>query len=320
MTTKMLLLRTFGLSSAFLGAASVLGCSEDSSTTTGGTGNGTGTVEVFLAPEANITTGMEPGTEPGTLADGWTVTYSKFLLAFGNFDAYRSSDPSTHLRDERVFVVDIKNTSQAGLVLHTFENVSATRWDKVSFDVPNTPSTALKGDGVTEADFTMMKTQGYSAYIVGTATKPGGMSCRPGAPTDCVARETVSFAWGVKYGQRYGECGPEEGDSGFAVPSGGTVQLQPTFHGDHWFLSNFASHSAALYAQWIADSDTNRDGETTLAELEAISGPDLFPAPKYNLSAFPDPITSGADYLESGLRTTGHFQGEGECNDRTHLP
>jgi len=282
------------------------------------TGGGTGSVLVFLTPEDNITTGMDPGMEAGFIHDGWQVRYQKFLMAFGNFEATRSDDPNARMSDSRVFIVDLLNTPASALVISSFDNVAAVQWDKVSYQIPNATAASLKLGGVSDADFTLMTGNGYSTYIEGTITKAGGVSCRPSAPTDCIAAEMVRFRWPLRLGQSYQDCGPEEGLAGFAVPSGGTAQLKPTLHGDHWFLSNF-NHTTDLYAQWIADGDLDRDGMTTDAELSNVNASDLFPSPKYNLSGFPGTITTAKDYLDTAIRTLAHFQGEGECNTRRPL-
>lgn len=39
------------------------------------------------------------------------------------------------------------------------------------------------------------------------------------------------------------------------------------------------------YAQWIANADLDRNGETTLDELRASRASDLLPSDKYNLSS-----------------------------------
>jgi len=287
-------------------------CGQNSTTT------GTGNVQVFLTPEDNITTGMDPGMEAGFIHDGWQVRYQKFLIAFGNFEARRSDDASALLHDDKVYIVDLLNTPSSALVISTFENAAAVQWDRVSYQITNATTSSQKLAGVSDADFMLMTGNGYSTYIEGTITKTGGMSCRPTAPADCVTAETVRFRWPLRLGQSYADCGPEEGLAGFAVPSGGTVQLKPTLHGDHWFLSNF-NHTTDLYAQWIADGDLDRDGTTTDAELSQVSASDLFPSPKYNLSGFPGSFTTARDYLDTAIRTLGHFQGEGECNTRRAL-
>jgi len=279
----------------------------------------TGTVEVFLQPEDNISIGMSGGTGPGDMADGWSITYDAFVVAFGGVEARRSEDGSALLKDDTVHLVDFKNTPASGMTVFRFENAAATRWDRFSYSMPVATAAARVAPGVAPSDAQRMVEQGLSARIVGTARKTGGQSCPNGNQASCVARDEVRFTFELRFGQTYGDCGPEEGDTGFAVPAGGTVQLKPTFHGDHWFLSSHATHNNALYAQWIADSDVNGDGEVDFAELQNVPAAGVFPSSRYNLSGFPGSISTAADYLEVGIRTMGHFQGEGECSTRTPL-
>ena len=106
------------------------------------------------------------------------------------------------------------------------------------------------------------------------------------------------------------------------MPSGGTAQVKPTVHGDHWFFTNLTQGAEITQrrAQWIADADLDRDGETTQAELKQVPAAVAFPAELgYNLSGAIIPIVTAHDYLEAQARTLGDFQGEGECPTRDPL-
>jgi len=290
------------------------GCGEDS--------GATGRVQVFVEPEDTIPDGLEPGTGEENIQDGWTVTYDKFLVAVGNFRAARSADTSDQLSEPRVYVVDLKNVPTGGLVIAEFNDVTASRWDKVGFDLPNATATAVRSENTAQADHDFMVSNGYSLYIEATMTNPSGQSCLPTAPTDCVAATTVAFKWGLRAGTSFDDCAPESGDAGFAVPSGGTVQVKPTIHGDHWFFTNITQGAEITErrAQWIANCDTDRNGETTQGELRAVQAADVFPSPPYNLSGAILPVNTAFAYLEAQTRTLGDFQGEGECPTRAVLP
>lgn len=290
------------------------GCGEDAA--------GTGRVQVFVEPEDTIPDGLQPGTGDENIQDGWTVTYEKFLVAVGNFRATRSADTSDQLSEPRVLVVDLKNVPTGGLVIAEFDDVTASRWDKVGFDLPNATASAVRADSTAQADYDLMVSNGYSIYIEATMTSPNGQSCLPTMPTDCVAATSITFRWGLAAGTSFEDCAPEAGDAGFAVPSGGTVQVKPTIHGDHWFFTNITQGAEATErrAQWIANSDTDRDGETTLDELRAVQAADVFPSPPYNLSGAIIPVNTAFDYLEAQTRTLGDFQGDGECPTRQILP
>ncbi len=281
----------------------------------------TGRVQVFVEPEDSIPDGLEPGTDDENIRDGWTVSYQKYLIAIGNFRASRSGG-GTSLRAPEVHVVDLLNVPAGGLVIATFDDVPARRFDQVGFDLPNSTPAALRADGTSPADYDFMVAGGYSIYVEGSMTKPDGQSCLPSDPEDCVAASTVTFRWGLRAGTSFDSCAPSEGAAGFAVPSGGTTQIKPTIHGDHWFFTNVTQGAeiTARRAQWIADCDLDRDHETTLAELASVPVADVFPPPLYNLSGSIIPLITARDFLETQVRTLGDFQGDGECPVRELLP
>lgn len=284
--------------------------------------SGTGTLQVFATAEDTIPDGLAPGTGNENIRDGWAVAYDKFLLSVGNFRASRSVSATDKLSEPKSFILDLKALPSDGFVLAKLDRVTAARWDKVGFDLPNASVASQKAAITSQADHDFMVGNGYSVYFEATLTKSDGQSCRPTAPADCVPRTEVKVAWGLKAGTAFDDCAPPMGDAGFAVPTGGTVQVKPTIHGDHWFFSNVTQGAELTdrLAQWIVDCDLDRDGETTLAELERVKASDVFRAPTYNLTGAIIPINTAHDYLEAQARTLGDYQGEGECPTRRILP
>lgn len=284
---------------------------------------GTGRVQVFVEAEDTIPEGLSPGSGPEDVVDGWTVTYSKFLVVVGNFRATRSADPTAELHDDAVTIVDLLNLPAGGLVLAEFDGVEAVRWDRVGYDLPNATAAAESAEGLSDADRALMQDGGFSLYIEGKLTKPDGQSCAPGDPADCAPAPEIAFRWGLAAGTSFDDCAPEEGDAGFAVPQGGAAQVKPTIHGDHWFFTNITqgAEQTERRAQWIADCDLDRDGETTLDELKMVPAATLFrPELGYSTSGALEPISFAYDYLLAQARTLGDFQGEGECPTRAPLP
>ncbi len=267
---------------------------------------GSGTAQVFIAAEDTIPDGLEPGNDEENVRDGWMVTYDKFLLAIGNFRATRLAEPELMLSAPAIYVLDMKALPTAGFVLATFTDAADVRYDKVGFDIPNASASALKADVTSQADYAMMVSGGYSVYFEATLERAGVV-------------QTVK--WGVPAGTAFDDCAPPMGDAGFAVPSGGTVQVKPTVHGDHWFFTNITqgSEMTERRAQWIIDCDLDGDRETTLAELKMCRASDVFRAPTYNLSGGIIPILTAYDYLIAQASTLGDFQGEGECPTRKRL-
>lgn len=288
-----------------------------------GAAAGTGRVQIFVEAEDTIPEGLSPGSGPEDVVDGWTVTYTKFLVVVGGFRAGRSADPTAELRDDALTIVDLLALPAGGLVLAEFDDVEAVRWDRFGYDLPNATDAAESAPGLSDADRAIMTDGGLSLYVEGTLTKQGGQSCAPGDPADCADAPTIAFRWGLAAGTSFDDCAPEDGDAGFAVPQGGAAQIKPTIHGDHWFFTNITqgAEQTERRAQWIADCDLDRDGETTLDELKMVPAATVFrPELGYSISGALGPVNTAYDFLLAQARTLGDFQGEGECPTRAPLP
>jgi len=281
-----------------------------------------GSVQVFIEAEDTIPEGLQPGSGEEQVVDGWSVRYDKFLVVVGDFTAERSDNANDVLTVPGARVVDLLNLPAGGLVLAEFSEVAAVRWDEVAYSLPDADADTKAAEGTDDADHDLMVKAGYSLYFEGEISKPDGESCDHGEPVTCTPAPTIRFRWGLAAGTRFSDCAPPSGGLGFAVPSGGTAQVKPTVHGDHWFFTNLTQGAEITQrrAQWIADADLDRDGETTLAELKQVPAAVAFPAELgYNLSGAIIPIVTAHDYLEAQARTLGDFQGEGECPTRDPL-
>jgi len=305
------------ISSFTVACVLLAGCSGEDSIT----GTAKGNAQVFVVAEESITSGIEPGTGDENLQDGWKVDYSKFLVSIGNFRA-KSTQSGKSIGDPTVWILDLKNAPASGYVTATFNDLDAVRFDKVGEDMPVPTATAKAATGTSEVDRKLMIDGGYSVYVEGTLSKADGQSCTPGKPTECVAATSIKFKWGFAMGTSFDDCASAQGDTGFAVPSGGSVQIKPTIHGDHWFFSDITEGAEITkrYAQYVADADANHDGETTIDELKAVKATDAFPTSKYKLSGGVEgSITTAWDFVRSQARTVHDFQGDGECPTRTVL-
>lgn len=280
---------------------------------------GDGDVQVFVEAEDTIPEGLRADGEEG-LVDGWSVTYDRFLVTVGNFRA-QSDDLSDGLVAPEVYVVNMLALPTGGLVIAEFSGVDALRWHRVGFDLPNATAESQPSPGVDDDDFAHMVDGGYSIYIEASLRKETGMTCLRGDPEQCAAAPEIRIAWGLRAGTSYDDCAPQEGAVGFAVPNGGTAQVKPTIHGDHWFFTNITQGAELTErrAQWIADCDLNRDGEVSLDELRQVGVAEVLPASIYGISGALIPVTTAYDFLEAQARTLGDFQGEGECPTRRVL-
>ena len=263
----------------------------------------TGDVQVFVEPEDSIPEGLAAGEDDENIRDGWSVAYEKFLIVVGDVRASRQGSDET-LEEPAIWIVDLRNAPPGGYVVASFEDVAAVRWDRFGFDLPNAKPDTAALSPTAEADADLLRQGGFSVYVEGRISKED--------------RE-VRFAWGFPAGTSYDDCATEEGVPGFAVPAGGTAQVKPTIHGDHWFFTNITAgvEVTERRAQYVADADLDGDGETTLDELRATNASEVFPSPAYNLSgALGGPIETAYDFVLAQSRTLGDFQGDGECPTR----
>ena len=134
-----------------------------------------------------------------------------------------------------------------------------------------------------------------------------GQSCTPGAPKDCAPAKQIAFRWGYRAGMSYHQCAL------FDVTDGNTTTVELLMRANAWFAPGFAQSSVWVpsRAQWIADADLNRDGETTLAELQKIKASDLFDA-SYDLGGAPIKVVTAYDFAEAQARNLGR-NSDGYC-------
>ncbi len=265
-----------------------------------------GDVQIFVEPEDTIPDGLAAGMGEEDVQDGWAVSYDRFLVSIGNFRAARS-DATETLASPDLYVLDLLKAPAGGYVVANFEDASAVRWDRFGFDLPNAKAGAKTLSPTAEADAKLLADNGWSIYFEGKIEKMGVVK---------------TFKWGLPAGTSFDDCASEDGNAGFAVPSGGAVQVKPTIHGDHWFFNNVTAGTEITkrYAEYIAQADADGDGETTIAELKALKAADAFPSPQYSLAGALEPIETAYDYVLAQARTLGDYQGDGECPTRKILP
>jgi hypothetical protein len=239
----------------------------------------------------------DPNGEDGFI-DGWTLQYTKFLVAIHGIEIARS-DGEVGAKMTGSKLIDNVQPGRKDLV--SFLDLDAVEWDRVSYQIkPAEASSELVG--ATEADRTMMVANGYSMYIEGSATK------------DAV---TKSFQLGYTLGTQYKDCqqAEESGQAiqGIVITEGGTDVSELTTHGDHFFYDRLkASEDPAVKTVLRFDekaaADVDNDGMITQAELDAVP----IDVRKYDPSGFNTP-TLGS-FMNALSRTVGHFRGEGECS------
>jgi hypothetical protein len=272
------------ISIPFLLASLAAGC---------GGGDGKGTAKFTTWGEEFI----EDEIPAAEFADGWTITYSKFLVAFHDIEvANTRGDVAATMSGSRL--VDNAQPGRKDLV--SFPDLRADAWDAVSYQIkPPVANTELVS--ATAADRDLMIASGLSVYVEGSAAK------------DAV---TKTFRWGFPIATQYSDCEQSEeegGRVGIVVTNGGTDTSELTTHGDHLFYDRLqASPSTTVVTSLrfdaMAAADTNDDGEVTMAELDA----QILDVTRYNPSPFT--VSTLGGFVTELARTVGHFRGEGECS------
>lgn len=310
--------------SALILATSALACSS-------GDEAGTGSLTVLLEPEDVIIEGMEAGTGPSDIKDGWSVEFDDYIVAVGDIDLHYSTDESIEAEAADVFLVDLKDVRASGEPLWEFESLEAGSWE-FHYWSAGAAHGALQHESVSNDDFHLMVDNDYTYLIRGTLTNDDGQSCPPAslvdpgdaetsgtdeAGNDCYESTSVDFVIGARAETSFGPCSID-GVPGVAVPDGGSQTVAISIHGDHLFFNGFPSGAEggiSRYAQWLADCDLDLDGTVTVEELEAIPLSDLpqIDEERYQLGGTTITLYTVYDYVIAQLKTQGHYQGEGEC-------
>lgn len=76
-------------------------------------------------------------------------------------------------------------------------------------------------------------------------------------------------------------------------------------------------------AQWLKLCDADANSDLTIAELKACGVASAMPTPPYDLTAIKDQDSDGKltayDYVNTQMRTSADYQGDGECPTRAPL-
>lgn len=288
--------------SATAGATDIT-ADKDPSISSAGDGVLGGILDFSIGIDSSVK-GLDPGDLVGSVGDGWSVRYDKLLASFGGLYAANPAAESV-VRDTQRFVVNlIAVHPRLGNAIQVL-NVHTGEYGSMMVATPG-------AEGVSDCrqcaagDLKLMLDGGYSLYIAGKITNEAGQSCAPGEPTDCAPAPEVRFRWGIPGGVRHAEC------PGFTIQANDTTSITWMVNGDRWLLSGFSpdDESAPRLAQWIADADLDRDGETTIDELQQIKAELLFPPERgYDLTGAPRSIDTAYDFLIAQVEAFGAANG-----------
>lgn len=310
--------------SALILATSALACSSSDEA-------GTGSLTVLLEPEDVIVEGIDAGTGPSDIQDGWSVRFDNYIAAIGDIDLHFSTDRSIEAEAADVFIVDLAELPASGLALWEFESLEAGSWEFYYWSA-GAAHGAIQHESVSDDDFDLMVENDFTYLVRGTLTNDDGESCPPASLADpgdrepsgtdeagnvCYENTSVDFVIGATAETSFGPCSID-GVPGVAVPDGGSQTVAISIHGDHLFFNGFpegAEGGISRYAQWLADCDLDLDGTVTQEELEAIPLSDLpqLAPPRVQLGGTPITLVTVYDYVIAQFKTQGHYQGEGEC-------
>ena len=247
---------------------------------------------------------LTEGDETIALADGWSVSFSKFLVSVGRLSV-SGVDGEVAAADSKLYVADL-HTGDPELL--TIDPIAARRWDRFNFFVVPPSADAVALEGVQAADVERMRTGGFNYWIEGSATK---------------GEKTVTFAWGLTNPTSNAECtnGDDE-KPGVVVPTGATASAQLTFHVEHLFWTSLGSEGAALRFEPIA---AKADANGVIA-LDALVDQPLAQPRDASGNVINDeagqplvynPGTAAAtnlkEFILASMSSAGHLNGEGLC-------
>lgn len=293
---------TMGILVALISAFSI-GCGSEPTDTTG-----TGALAIRITGEDAAKTGF-PVQEEGEsieFADGWTVQFSKFLIAFGAIDV-RGADGATGVTSTDRFVADL----HAGdATLPEFEGLAARRWERFTYEISAPDATAKKLGTVADSDVQAMIDGKFNYWVEGTATK---------------GNESIGFTWGLTNPTKNANCTNGLDDTeGVVIRANATTEAEITIHVEHLFWDTLGSENAslrfdALAAVAGADKKVTTDEVATqmLANLKDASGMPLLDGAGmpvvYNPGSVPLKTQDLLSFMQASGASMAHLNGEGLC-------
>lgn len=240
---------------------------------------------------------IEEGIPADVFSDGWSLSFDAFLVSIGSPKA-KAGEEGAEVGPDQMFVVDLAQPSGgAGYEMASFAAPGGF-YDHYGYRIA--PSTASANLNANAADFDDMKTEGFSIWVRGTATK---------------GAETRAIDWGFKLDMAYAHCEMDK------TVDGNIVDMQSTIHADHLFYDDATSPEPAVAFQLVADADgadgSAPDGMISIAELAAT---DIRGETRYQVGSSRDPETDAdivnlKQYITLQATTVGHINGEGHCAD-----
>jgi hypothetical protein len=269
---------------------------------------GSGALALRVSGEAAAKTGFPvmTGDEEVAFVDGWTVTFSRYLVSLGGIEL-RGADGEVAFESEERVVADLHASDP---LVATFEGLEARRWERFGFDVLAPDAGSVRLGDVTEGDVQRMIDGGFNYWIEGAATKDGA---------------TYTFAWGLANPTRNSSCtNGLDGTNGFVVRDNTTTEGEITIHVEHMFWDTLGSEGADLRFDAIA-AVADPGGvirlddlaEQRLSDLVGLDGGPLLDADGqpvvYNPGSVPLPDQELRSFILAATASQGHVNGTGLC-------
>jgi len=233
-----------------------------------------GTIDVRIYGEDYI----EEGIPEDAFADGWRISWDRFVVALDGVATPDEEDTGRYLFDL---------TAQSGGAGNKVATLtSASGMATLAYRIG--PGDAATG-GNADDMIAMMEAEGWSIYVSGTATQ---------GPLN------LAFAWGFSSETEYAECEVAE-----EVPEGEEVRSLITIHADHLFYDDLEDDEPDVRFELIATADADMDLTITNDELRAV---DISTDENYQVGS--RDIDNLYDFIEAQTQTLGHIDGEGHCH------
>lgn len=269
---------------------------------------GTGSLTVSASGEDGAKEGfpVAEGGESIAFADGWSLSFSKYLVSLGKLTV-SASDGESAVSSSEVFVVDL---SKGDPLLGTFDELPARRWDRFSFEIVPPPADATRSDGVRAEDAALMTEAGFTYWMEGEATR---------------GDETVTFAWGFAAATKNADCtNGDDGKAGVVIGENSTAHAQLTFHVEHLFWDALGAESAEMRFDPVA-ALADEEGHVSLAALATQSlaqpldaeGKPIKAADGSNVVYDPGSMQLAENnlrgFMTASIASQAHLNGEGLC-------
>lgn len=223
---------------------------------------------------------IEGGIPSEEVADGWSVSFSTFLVSVSEIEADGQVLPGN-------FVIDLAQaTGGQGQLLGEIM-VDSGGVEHLAYRVG--PASSGSVSTLDPAAVEAMALAGSSISVSGVAERSG---------------QTVEFEWDFSSNVRYEECLTEPS----LQDEGATSQI--TIHADHLFYDDLDSEEPNVAFDLIAQADTDGDGDGNVTN-EELRGLDITRQDRYQVGS--RNITNLWDFIEAQTGTVGHIDGEGHC-------